>query len=86
MSSPNWKLVSAKTGEEIHVGDTVFTSDGERVTLIGLQPPHRPGTTGKVYVEDSNRRSNVWYVGVVGCRFERARPPVIVDGQFVIED
>jgi hypothetical protein len=54
--------------------------------LIGLQPPHRPGTTGKVFCEDNNRTSNVWYAGVVGCRFEREQPPVIVDGQFVIED
>jgi hypothetical protein len=66
-----WKLISEKTGEEICVGDVLITSRGEKVRLIGMQPPHKPEASGKVVCEDENRRDCVWYAGVVGARFEK---------------
>jgi hypothetical protein len=67
----NWKLISEKTGREINVGDVLTTFRGERVTLIGMQPPHKLEASGKVVCEDLNRRDSVWYAGVVGERYER---------------
>jgi hypothetical protein len=81
-----WKLINEKTGEEIQVGDTLTTFRGERVTLIGVQPPHKPEATGKVVCEDRNHRDSVWYANVVGCRFERAKQPEVIDGHWKIEE
>jgi hypothetical protein len=36
-----WKLISEMTGEELRIGDLLTTFDGEKVKLIGLQPPHK---------------------------------------------
>jgi hypothetical protein len=82
----NWKLISEKTGEEINVGDEITTISGERVRLVGVQPPHRPGTTGKVFVMNRNRRDSVYYAAIVGCRFERSEQPKTIDGQYIIEE
>jgi hypothetical protein len=67
----NWKLISEKTGDEIKIGDSLTTVRGERVTLVGTMPPHKPEASGKVVCEDQNRRDSVWYCAVVGARFER---------------
>jgi hypothetical protein len=66
-----WILIDIATGKEVHVGDFVITFRGELVTLVGLQPPYSPGTEGKVFCVDRNRRDNVYYATVVGARFER---------------
>jgi hypothetical protein len=70
----NWKLIHETTRKEINVGDSLTTFRGERVTLIGMQPPHKPEASGKVVVEDGNHRDSIFYAGVVGARFERSGP------------
>ena len=81
-----WRLISEKTGEEFNVGDELTTISGERVTLIGVQPPHRPDASGKVVIENRNKRDSVYYAAVVGCRFERAQQPEIIDGKWNMKD
>jgi hypothetical protein len=49
-----WTLVSVATGKVIDLGDVVTAFDGERVTLIGLDPPHKQGAIGRVFVLNSD--------------------------------
>lgn len=44
-----WKLVDG-TGQQIFWGTQVVTFRGERCVLTGGRPPHKPASTGRVYV------------------------------------
>lgn len=45
------KLVDKNTQQEIKPGDTIVAGDGDRYTLISFTPPHKPSSTGRVYVK-----------------------------------
>ncbi|RLD03103.1 MAG: hypothetical protein DRI65_13580 [Chloroflexota bacterium] len=45
------KLVYDKTGEEVKVGDMVKLRDGEEVEVTLIEKPHKPSSTGRVYVK-----------------------------------
>ena len=68
-----WKLVHAKTGQPIQIGDELVTFRGEKVRLTGMAPPHKPEASGKVVVEhqDNGHYDSVYYVSVVGARYVR---------------
>lgn len=66
-----WTLISEKTGKPVQVGDTLTTFRGERVRLIGMQPPHKPEAQGKVFCENESHCDSVWYASVVNCRYVR---------------
>lgn len=44
-------LIDSATGKTLKVGDTVTTFRGEKVILAGMTPPHKRGSTGRVYVK-----------------------------------
>jgi hypothetical protein len=44
------KLIDEITGVEIKTGMTRETFRGEKVIVTGAKPPHKPGSTGRVYV------------------------------------
>jgi len=57
VSEGNWTLwlVNETDGSLIReaiVGEKYKTGRGESVKLISGTPPHKPGSTGKVYVEE----------------------------------
>lgn len=66
-----WKLVNTNTLTEIKVGDQVETSDGEKVKITWLNPPHKPSSQGKVSVEFIGRDwSQEFYASVVGAEYQ----------------
>lgn len=74
-----WKLIDSKTGVELKTGDERMTFRNVPVTIESLQPPHKPGSTGKVYVRHSTGEVSVgYYPGIIGAEFswtsERASP------------
>lgn len=44
------RLVHKDTGEEIKIGVTLKSRDGD-VTLIGFRKPHKPSSSGRVFVK-----------------------------------
>lgn len=42
------RLINAQQ-EEVKAGDTVTSFRGEPATVISMTPPHKPGSTGRVY-------------------------------------
>ena len=64
------KLIHSATQKEMRFGDLVETFRGERGVLQGFTPPHKPSSTGKVYVlVDGSNFQNQWYPSVIGCEF-----------------
>lgn len=45
MTMAQWKLVHEETGKPIQIGDELVTFRGEKVKVVGRQPPHKPEAT-----------------------------------------
>jgi len=63
------KLINSNTLREIKIGDSVQTFRGERGILTGFTEPHKPSSTGKVYVNTGGDFDNQWYPSVIGGQF-----------------
>jgi hypothetical protein len=69
------KLINETTGQEVKEGDTVTTFRGEKGILQSFREPHKPSSTGKVYVKfEGAEWSREFYPSVIDCK--------IVDHQF----
>jgi hypothetical protein len=70
------KLINEKTGQEIKTGDNVTCFRGTEYKLVSFTEPHKPSSTGRVYVEpvsgEGMRRE--FFPSVIGAK--------IVDHQF----
>jgi hypothetical protein len=66
-----WKLIHIDTGQPINIGDELETFRGEKVRLVGMQPPHKPEASGKVFCENDSHCDSTYYTSVVNCRFVR---------------
>lgn len=44
------QLVHAATRKPVAVGDRLVSFRGESATLAYIEPPHKPASTGRVYV------------------------------------
>ena len=62
-----WKLVSKETGKEVKVGAKLTSFRGEEYTYLSGAPPHKPSSTGLVYVEDGY----AYYPPVFNCKWEK---------------
>lgn len=63
------RLVHETTGEDAKPGDTVISFRNEEAILIAGRPPHRPGSTGRVYVrwaDDETATEAEFYPSVFG--------------------
>jgi hypothetical protein len=64
------KLIKETTGQELKIGDTVKTFDGEEAVLKGFREPHKPSSTGRVYVRLSERSfDEEFFPSVIGAKF-----------------
>ena len=63
------KLVYKATGNEVKVGDVVETSKGDKVTVKYFAEPHKPSSSGKVYVEHENGFGMEYFVSVIGAEW-----------------
>jgi len=61
-------LVNKKTGSRLWKGDRVTTFRGEHGRLTGMTPPHKPSSTGRVYVE-IGKTSHEFFPSVVGAEW-----------------
>ncbi|HIK60020.1 MAG TPA: hypothetical protein EYF98_04940 [Planctomycetes bacterium] len=63
-------LVYKATGKLVKVGDETTDFRGSPVTVSFIEAPHKPGSTGKVYVtEPGSDRENGYYPGVIGAEW-----------------
>jgi len=64
------KLVREKDGAEVKVGDELATFRGEACKLVAVQEPHKPGSTGRIYVEfGTGGRSWGYFPSVCGLKW-----------------
>jgi hypothetical protein len=67
------KLINEKTGSEIQVGDKLLCFRGEEYILQGFKEPHKPSSTGRVYVkavlpDGREGMSREFFPSVVGAK------------------
>ena len=62
------KLFS-NNGHTIEIGDVVETFKGIEVTVTGWAPPHKPGSTGYVFVEYATGETATYYPSVIDAKF-----------------
>lgn len=53
-----WALVRSDTKAPVCRGDAVTSSRGESATVSGGAPPHKPASTGRVYVVEGADLAN----------------------------
>lgn len=63
------RLVYEKSGIEVKVGDSVTLRNGEKVTVTDIQKPHKPASTGRVYVSYDGKNSTSYFPGVIDAKW-----------------
>ena len=63
-----YRLVRESNGRQVHIGDRVTDNQGKPCILRGGGAPHKPGSTGNVYVND---KVGPRYASVYALRWER---------------
>ena len=71
MLNKDWKLVSKDTGKEAKFGDKLTSFRYETYKLIGGSPPHKPSSTGSIYVVNSAEEDECYYPSVFGLKWEK---------------
>jgi len=59
-----------KNGKEVQVGDEVVSFRGEKATVISIQEPHTPASTGRLYVKEEGGWEQGYYPSVFDCEWE----------------
>jgi hypothetical protein len=54
---------------EVKIGDRVTTFRGEHGTLIGIEKPHKPSSTGRVTVRMDSGYESSFYPSVIGAEW-----------------
>lgn len=64
------RLIYTDTGAPVQLGDQVQTFRGERAILLGIGEPHKPSSTGRVYIQlaDSGA-SREFFPSVIGAEW-----------------
>lgn len=57
------------TGEPVRVGDKAKTFRGKRVTVTGMREPHKPSSTGRVYVKEGAHEAQ-YFPSVIGASWK----------------
>lgn len=63
------KLVDIKTGRELGIGDKLQTQK-QTVTLLGMSRPHKPESTGRVFIEFPDGTTGEYFPSVVNATWE----------------
>lgn len=65
------QLVDITTGDQIRPGDSVTTYRGEIYVLRNFRPPHKPGSTGRVGLDNLDGSFHgEFFPGVINARIE----------------
>jgi hypothetical protein len=63
-------LVNVKTGQPVKVGDDANLRDEPGFVISGGRAPHKPGSTGRVWVQDKrNGSEREFFPGVVDAQW-----------------
>lgn len=49
-----YRLIDTKTNLPVEIGATLTDFRGETAVLRGATPPHKPSSTGRVYVQEGD--------------------------------
>lgn len=63
------KLVNEETLQTIELGSKLETFRGEKCTLLSGTPPHKPSSTGRVYVEFEDGTKGEYFPSVIGLKW-----------------
>jgi len=66
-SGIEFKLVTQDTGEEVDLPLTRKDFRGEDFTITGATPPHKPSSTGRIYLSDGSS----FYPSVCGLEWKK---------------
>jgi len=69
MEIENWQLVEQADGAAVGIGDTVQSFRGGFAVVRGGNPPHKPGSTGRVVTCDGE-----YFPSVYGLKWVRKEP------------
>ena len=58
------RLVHEETGKEIEIGQKVMSFRNEEFTVLSIEKPHKPSSTGRIYTEAGGR-----FPSVYGCKW-----------------
>jgi hypothetical protein len=72
-----WTLVD-EAGTPARIGQRITNRRGDNARLVGAVPPHRPGTSGKLWTEENGA---LYYVGVWGLRWVNEAGHYFGDGK-----
>lgn len=62
-------------GKEVKIGDKAVTFRGENVIVTGMREPHKPSSTGRVYVQHENGDEREYFPTVIGAKWVEILPP-----------
>lgn len=64
------RLIYTDTGAPVSLGDQVQTFRGERATLLMITEPHKPASTGRVYIQfEDSKASREFFPSVIGAEW-----------------
>jgi hypothetical protein len=69
MTKINWTLVRSDTLTPVKIGETITSFRGLQTALLGGSPPHKPSSSGKVWVENAE-----YYPEVFGLKWIETTP------------
>lgn len=62
------QLINSTTKQPVQIGDQVKTKDGYQVTVLGMTEPHKPSSTGRMYVK-GNMMHGEFFPNVFNCEW-----------------
>ena len=64
------KLINEETGKEIQIGELVTCFRGNEYILVSFTEPHKPSSTGRVYVAPAHGEGmrREYFPSVVGAK------------------
>lgn len=66
----NWKLIDLGSGEPVPVGEILRSAVGDEYVFTGGRPPHKPSSTGRVYVKEVEvGREQEYFPSVFNCEW-----------------
>ena len=63
------KLVYKESGKEVQVGDVVILKDGTTALIDSFSKPHKPASSGLVYITTDTESQVSYYVGVIDAEW-----------------
>ena len=63
------RLVYTDTGKEVQKGDVAVLRDGKTAIVNSFPKPHKPASSGLVYITTETENERGYYVAVIGAEW-----------------